>query len=207
VQARFRQGNLDQVYGPFPTDADGSFSGSVQIPAGAKDGPTRLVVGGPDGSGTRVRCIVQLTVDSDGGPPPDPERTLCAIDDTTPAPAQSVKVSGRQWLPRSEVEIDFEQGTTSEPMATANVNGGGRFGKSAQIPPDAEDGAAEVVVTGLDREGNPRTCRIDIVVTSSSASAAGYTLAAPVTPANLGMLVVAAGTILLLRRRRTRSLV
>jgi hypothetical protein len=203
VQVRFHQGNLAQVYGPFPTDADGSFSASITIPGNAKDGPAQIAVGGPDQSADRTRCVVQVTVDS-GSPPGD--STRCGIDDATPAPGQTVKVNGQKWLPQSTVEIEFSQGASSEHLATAKVNGSGRFGKRVVIPEDAQDGEAQIVVLGQDGDGDPTECRITIVVTSSSTAASGFTLARPATPATIAMLLGTALVVLIGRRRHTRAL-
>lgn len=203
VQVRFHQKNVIEEYGPFPTDADGSFSTTITIPLEADDGPAQIAVGGPDQSGDRVRCVVQVTVDT-GSPPGD--RTRCGIDDPTPAPGQTVKVNGQKWLPRSTVEIEFSQGGSSEPLATANVNPGGRFGKQVVIPEDAQDGEAQIVVRGQDDDGDPTECRIAIVVTSSSAPAGGFTLARPATPATIAMLLGTALVVLIGRRRHTRAL-
>jgi hypothetical protein len=205
VEVRFRQDPHSQEFGPFPTDADGSFSATITIPIDAEDGPARIVVGGPDQDGKRTRCFVEITVDSGGPPPPPGDRTVCEIDDVTPAPGQTVKVSGRKWLEKSTVDIEFVQDASSEPMGTANVNGAGRFGKHVPIPEDAQDGSATVRVTGQDESGDPTECRIEIVVTSSS-TAAGFALVRPVTPASLMLLLGTALVILISRRRHARAL-
>lgn len=203
VQVRFHQRNVNQEYGPFPTDSDGSFSATITIPLEAQDGPAQIAVGGPDQSGERARCVVQVTVDT-GSPPGD--RTRCSVDDATPAPGQTVKVNGQRWLPQSTVEIEFSQGGSSEHLATATVNRGGRFAKQVVIPEDAQDGEAQIVVRGQDEDGDPTECRIAIVVESSSTAASGFALARPATPATIALLLGTALVVLIGRRRHTRAL-
>lgn len=206
VEVRFRQPKVTEEYGPFPTDADGSFSASITIPLEAEDGSARIIVGGPNQSGHRARCVAQITVDSGGPPPPPGDRTECGISDRTPAPGQDVKVNGSRWLPRSTVEIEFSQGASTEPLATANVNGSGRFAKRVTIPEDAQDGEAQVIVRGQNENGDPTECRITIEVTSSSSAASGFALARPATPATIALLLGTALVVLIGRRRHTRAL-
>ncbi len=206
VHIRFRQGNDDQIYGPFPTDAQGSFSASVTIPADARPGPARLVVGGPDQNGKRTICRIQITVQDGGGEPPPPGGARCSVNDSTPAPGQSgVNVQCRHLLPRSEATIHFVQDGSSEQIATVIVNGAGRFGKSVSIPTDAHDGPAEIVVNATDEDGEPIEVRIQITV-DSSGQLASLTVPGPLTPGTLALLL---GTVLVVfvgARRRSREL-
>jgi len=205
VDIRFRQGNDDQQYGPFPTDSQGSFSAPITIPADANDGPAQIVVGGDDQNGRRHVCRTQITVDADGGGPPPPGSPICAVDDATPAQGQTVKVSGRQWLPKSTVEIRFVQGATDEHLATAGVNGAGRFSHQARIPEDASNGPAEIRVEGQDRNGSPAVCRVQIVV-GGSAQSAGLTVTGAISPGTLALLIGTVGVLYAGRRRRSRGL-
>ncbi len=206
VHIRFRQGNDDQVYGPFPTNAQGSFSTNVTIPSDAQPGPARLVVGGPDQTGRRAICRVEVTVDEDGGEPPSPGSAVCNVNDATPAPGQSgVNVQCRRLLPKSEATISFVQGSSSEHLAVATVNGGGRIGKSVSIPVDASDGPAEIVVNATDEDGEPIEARIQITV-DSSGQQVGLTVPGPLTPGTLALLLGTALMVFLGARRRSRNL-
>ena len=156
VEIRFRQGNDDQRYGPFPTDSQGSFSAPITIPADPEDGPAQIVVGGNDQDGRpRHICRIQITVDADGGGPPPPGTPVCSVDDATPAPAQTIGVRGRHWLPKSRVSIRFVQGARNQLLVTAPVNGAGRFAKSASIPPDASPARPRSMWTARTTMGPP----------------------------------------------------
>jgi hypothetical protein len=91
-------------------------------------------------------------------------------------------------------------------MATANVNGAGRFAKQAVIPADADPGPAQIHVRGTDSNGDEATCVISITVTASS-TAAGFSVADPLTPGSLALLVGTVGVVAASRRRRSRALV
>lgn len=208
VRIRFRQDPVTREYGPFPTDDQGNFSARIRIPENAREGEARIVVGGPDQNGRRTTCTVRITVSRDGTPPPPPRDEtipICAVDDATPAPGQTLKVYGRQWLPRSTVEIHFHQEGRTEHLATANVNPAGRFAKASEVPEDAEEGPAEIVVTGRDKHGRPAQCRIEITVTSSSSNAA-FAVEPPLSPGAVVLLAGTAGVVALSRRRRARAL-
>lgn len=211
VEVRFRQGpapgrpEVERRYGPFPTDSTGHFSAQITIPENAHDGPAQIVVGGPDSEGRRHICRVNVTVQEDGdggGEPTDPD---CSINDRTPTPGQTTKVTGQDWRPGSAVTVHFRQGGEERMVSDTFVNGAGRFATSAQVPHDAEPGPAQMVVRGQDRAGDPKTCVIQIEVVPAG-SPAGFELAGPVTPGTLALLLGTAGVIWAARRRRTRAL-
>jgi hypothetical protein len=204
VLIRFHQNKVSQEYGPFPTDGTGHFSANITIPLEAQNGPARIAVGGPNQSGKRVSCEVDITIQTGGGG--GGNGTVCDIDDATPAPGQSVKVNGRKWQPQSTVTIRFAQGANNQVMGTAEVNGSGRFAKNTTIPPSAQPGPAQVRVDGTDENGDPQTCVIAIEVSASS-SARSMAVAPPFTPASIALLLGTVGTIAVVRRRRTRALV
>ncbi|MCA1726428.1 MAG: hypothetical protein LC722_01865, partial [Actinobacteria bacterium] len=151
----------------------------------------------------RTSCVVVITItDGSGG---SPSGVSCAVSDSTPAEGQTIKVTGRKWLPRSTVTISFVQDGRRQAQTTARVYDDGRFSKQLTIPQSAHDGPAQIRVEGRDRNNVPRTCTVNITVTSSS-SAAGFSPVTPVTPATLALLLGTVGIVVMSRRRRARAL-
>ncbi|MCO5320340.1 MAG: hypothetical protein M9922_02950 [Microthrixaceae bacterium] len=81
------------------------------------------------------------------------------VSDPFPVPGGTIVVSGSGFKPASEVRVSVA-GTTA---ARTNADGAGSFRVSVKVPENAS-GSFEVVATGVDPNGNPKTDRTVVSV-------------------------------------------
>lgn len=90
----------------------------------------------------------------------------CRVDDTTPAPGQTIGTAGRGWQPFTTTEIYFSQDGTQTLIGTAQVNSSERWSAQVTIPSSASPGPAQIVASGFEAHaGNPANCSTLIRVT------------------------------------------
>jgi hypothetical protein len=132
--------------------------------------------------------------------PPDDVLPSATTSQTTVRPGELINVDGEDWLPGSEVTIEFL--STPVLLGTANVDANGRFSTQVRIPADAVPGPHSLRMSGLGRDGLPRTISIPMTVLGiaavppAAAPAAPGRVSAPAT-AGPGVLATTGGMLAL----------
>jgi hypothetical protein len=120
---------------------------------------------------------------SQTGPyPPADDQPQAGVSQNVVFPGQTIEVSGRQWLPGSDVTIEFL--STPVLLGSARVDASGRFATQVRIPLDATAGPHTIRVSGLDTDRVPRVVSIPITVRAVAAAPPAASPASPpaVTP-------------------------
>ncbi|MFN2590311.1 MAG: LPXTG cell wall anchor domain-containing protein [Actinomycetota bacterium] len=138
-------------------------------------------------------------------PVPNP---ICVLSDTTVAPGDTITVSGFNWLPNSNVLIQF----FSDPvvLGTAQTDDDGEFSTAVQIPSDATAGQHTIRVTGRDQNGELATADCPLQVVAAPAPGPGG-VAFTGTNVSLGLLILGAlviaglGLVVASRRKKVHA--
>jgi hypothetical protein len=136
----------------------------------------------------------------------------CNAQDHTPSPGQANQFGGKFWKPGSTVDAGFHQQSTDATVLQENlpVGANGQWATVIVTPNDVENGPAVYGAKGLDRNGNPFNCIVNVTVvgasaaaTASASSPAGIT----VGTASLVALAMFGAWLVLRNRQRTKKLV
>ncbi len=92
-------------------------------------------------------------------PPGEPE---CVLSTNTATGGQTVGVSGSNWMPKSNVLIQFFSKPVT--LGTAHTNKDGSFSTTVQIPSNASSGSHKITATGQNLNGQATTVTCGVVV-------------------------------------------
>jgi len=134
-----------------------------------------------------------------------PRAATCAAAPSAGSSGTPIVVKGTNWAPGGSVAVAFAQSGSSSSLGAETADGGGKFSLNATIPPGAQRGKAQIVVTGTSFTGSRVSCGTNFEVVDPHRTAA--VLPPPRTPVNgaevlagLGLLIGA--TAFRIRRRR-----
>ncbi len=90
--------------------------------------------------------------------------TPAAVSDTTPAPGQTVTVSGGGFMPNSTVTIVLDPGAAALGSTTASATG---VVSAAVTIPESASGARTIVLSGTATNGKPLTLSVAVNIGAS----------------------------------------
>jgi hypothetical protein len=154
-----------------------------------------------------VSLLVGLVATPASAGPYPPKKPTCNVSDTTISPGDQVTVSGKHWQAGSTVTITLQPEDIE--LATATVGRNHKFSVVVTIPADVEPGPHTIECSGLNRRGNPvvivAAIQILGIVGGGAAAFTGSALNVPLWSVLIGALVVLGVALVILGRRRRRS--
>ena len=149
-----------------------------------------------------------------------------SVSDTTVVPGQAITISGCGFAPDSPVRITFESIPVLLATLLARPSPTDSFATTVNVPSDAPVGAHTLKATGVGTDGAPLVLSVPIEVTEPGGSAAtgaggagtggtgasgsrgtlsrtGAGAALPLAQLGAALVLVGAGTLAVVRRRRT----
>lgn len=111
------------------------------------------------------------------------------ITSTTRSPGQTLEVSGKNFLPDSQVTISLHSNPVVLKTLTTNSQGG--FSTTVTVPADTTLGNHQIVVAGLDGDGNPITGTLNLLVAELPVTGAN-----PISHFWLALQLILAGAVL-----------
>jgi hypothetical protein len=136
-----------------------------------------------------------------------PKAVTCSVSPAAAAAGSPIRVRGTHWRSGSTVSIRFLRAGTTV-LGSALVGARGRFVRRVRVPASAEPGRATIRVAGADAAGGDRTCdtRLRVLAKSRTSAATLRTNTLGLTTGGLISLIGLVTALVVVRRRRSRSL-